>query len=131
MQASAVATGGNDDQPDAVASPKTWPAKSARSKSYSLLEGEVAVRFINAPGRSPSTGENDIIAAAKPGEVLMAVADSVGVILSRGCMTGLCGTCTCDLEDPSWPDSRAMLRACSAKVCPPSTLDVNVLLSAN
>ena len=60
-----VKTGGNDDgkRDDAVQLP--WPPKSNRVKNYSLMPGEVAVRFINAPGRYPSDGTNDIIAAAK------------------------------------------------------------------
>jgi hypothetical protein len=57
-----------------------------------------------------------VIAAAKPGEVLIAVADSVGIHIPRGCMTGLCGACTCDMEDLSFPGNRGILRACSTLV---------------
>jgi ferredoxin len=116
-----VATGGNDD--DVSDEPvRVWPQKELRAKGYSLGSGEVAVRFINAPGHHPSDGTNDIVAAAKPGDVLIQVADSVGVNLPRGCMTGLCGSCTCDLEDPSFPGSRSVLRACSTRVSTPHHL---------
>ena len=50
-----VRTGGEGDEgrrDDAVQRP--WPPKSSRVKGYSLIEGEVPVRFINAPGRYPS-----------------------------------------------------------------------------
>jgi hypothetical protein len=67
---------GGDARDDAVQRP--WPAKELRVKDYSLSRGEVAVRFINAPGRYPSDGTNDIIAAAQPGENLLKVGDSVG-----------------------------------------------------
>ena len=67
---------GGDARDDAVQLP--WPARELRVKDYSLMPGEVAVRFINAPGRYPSDGTNDIVAAAKPGEVLLKVGDSVG-----------------------------------------------------
>ena len=83
------------------------------------MKGEVAVRFVNSPGRSPSDGKNDVVAAARPGDLLMQVADSVGINLPRGCMTGLCGTCTCDIEDPSFPGQRSVLRACSTRVSGP------------
>jgi hypothetical protein len=67
---------GSDARDDAVQ--RSWPAKELRVKDYSLSRGEVAVRFINAPGRYPSDGTNDIIAAAQPGENLLKVGDSVG-----------------------------------------------------
>jgi ferredoxin len=56
----------------------------------------IPVRFINTP-----SGE-DVVVGARPGEVLLNVADKGGVAMARGCKTGLCGACTCDLKDPSW-----------------------------
>ena len=44
--------GGGDARDDAVQLP--WPKKELRVKDYSLGAGEIAVRFINAPGRYPS-----------------------------------------------------------------------------
>lgn len=211
LQGTAVATGGGGDSgKDEPELERAWPAKSERSMDYSLMKGEVAVRFINAPGRFPSTGKNDLVAAAKPGDILIQVSkktaprlprtpsacrlcllrsrrldgvaqrgslfqhrmphgrfakfrhgaptatgppppasrtalsalpplpaiwrcsnsgsrfpllqvgDSVGIELPRGCMTGLCGACTCDLEDPSFPGSRSVLRACSTRVRVPT-----------
>ena len=60
------------------------------------------------------------MAAAQPGEVLMKVGDSVGVELPRGCLTGLCGACTCDIEEPlvgAENGFRAIARACRKCVC--------------
>jgi hypothetical protein len=45
---------------DDDAAPLPWPPVDIREKQYSLGKGEVAVRFINAPGRSPSNGKNDV-----------------------------------------------------------------------
>ena len=75
-------------------------------------------------------GTNDIIAGAKPGEVLLKVADSVGVELPRGCLTGLCGSCTCDIEEPlAGPENgfRAIARACSTTVAVPEGCDEMVV----
>eukprot|EP00184_Porphyridium_aerugineum_P006090 CAMPEP_0184696518 /NCGR_PEP_ID=MMETSP0313-20130426/3777_1 /TAXON_ID=2792 /ORGANISM="Porphyridium aerugineum, Strain SAG 1380-2" /LENGTH=291 /DNA_ID=CAMNT_0027155149 /DNA_START=42 /DNA_END=917 /DNA_ORIENTATION=- len=77
-----------------------------RSKDYTLAPGEIAVRFINTPGGQ------DVVAACNPGDNLMAVGDSVGIRIPRSCQTGLCGACTSDLEDPSWPDGKSLIRAC-------------------
>mmetsp|Transcript_35905 Transcript_35905/g.85363 ORF Transcript_35905/g.85363 Transcript_35905/m.85363 type:complete len:271 (-) Transcript_35905:139-951(-) len=125
---SAVAERQEDDPDDVPAEDRVWPAKESRDKAYRLARGEVAVRFINTPGRFPSDGSNDVIAAAMPGDVLMAVGDSVGVALPRGCMTGLCGACTADVEDPAaGPGSRSILRACSSKVALPEGCDELVI----
>ena len=75
-------------------------------------------------------GTNDIIAGAKPGEVLLKVGDSVGVELPRGCLTGLCGSCTCDIEEPmAGPENgfRAIARACSTTVAVPEGCDEMVV----
>ena len=49
-----VKTGGSGGDDDGDAKQRPWPAKEIRVKDYSLMAGEVAVRFINAPGRYPS-----------------------------------------------------------------------------
>ncbi len=46
-----------DDDDDV---PLVWPPLESRDKNYKLAKGEVAVRFINAPGRAPSNGKNDV-----------------------------------------------------------------------
>ncbi|CAN8073130.1 unnamed protein product [Agarophyton chilense] len=76
------------------------------------MPGEIAVRFINTPSGQP------IVAAAKPGDNLLAVGDSVGVHIPRACQTGLCGSCTCDVLDPSAPDGRQTVRACQTRAIP-------------
>ena len=95
--------------------------------------GEVTVRFINTPA-----GE-DVTTTAELGEVLMQVGDRVGIAVPRGCRTGLCGACTCDIQDPTWKAAAAMsaqgaadlgprdgwqtVRACSAEVALPAGCD--------
>ena len=96
--------------------------------------GEVTVRFINTPA-----GE-DVTTTAELGEVLMQVGDRVGIAVPRGCRTGLCGACTCDIQDPTWKAAAALsapgapkragdlgprdgwqtVRACSAEVALPA-----------
>lgn len=84
------------------------------------------MRFINTP-----SGE-DVLAVANPGERLLSVGDGVGLTIPRSCVSGLCGSCTCELQDPSWvPDPAAAadggdgedgkpgwqtIRACSTEV---------------
>lgn len=80
---------------------------------YELQSGEVGVRFINGPSGS------DVIAAAKPGDNLLAVGDSVGVRIPRGCQSGLCGSCTCDLLDTTHAEGRQTVRACQTGVAIP------------
>eukprot|EP00960_Hanusia_phi_P067326 766605-Hanusia_phi.AAC.4 len=62
--ATKVKTGGNDDDEDTIE--REWPDKSKRIKNYvasiqELGPGEIAVRFVNAPGRYPSDGANDVL----------------------------------------------------------------------
>lgn len=45
---------------DDDAAPLPWPPAETREKNYHLGKGEVAVRFINSPGRAPSNGKNDV-----------------------------------------------------------------------
>jgi len=56
----------------------------------------IPIRFINTPG-----GE-DVVTEAPEGAILLYVADKAGVHISRGCKTGICGSCTTDLKDTSW-----------------------------
>lgn len=76
----------------------------------------MTVRFINTP-----TGK-DVITRAEPGANLLVVGDNAGVKLPRACRTGLCGSCTCEVQDPlavatsSNPrEGFATIRACSSK----------------
>ncbi|EME32247.1 hypothetical protein Gasu2_39140 [Galdieria sulphuraria] len=95
--------------------------RNERKKDYELKPGEIAVRFINTP-----TGE-DIVVAAKPSENLMDVADSVGLKIPRYCETGVCGTCTAELEDLSSVDGRVAIRPCCTDVHLPTGCDEMVV----
>jgi len=90
------------------------PSATPPPPAYQLGANEVAVRFTNTPsGR-------DVIAAATPGDGLLAVSDSVGVSIPRACQSGLCGTCTCDILDPSFPGGVQTVRACQTGVVAPT-----------
>lgn len=53
----------------------------------------VSVRFINTIKNEDITVESVLVGAN-----LLAVGDQAGVKLPRACRTGLCGSCTCDLQ---------------------------------
>jgi hypothetical protein len=74
---------------------------------------EISVRFINTPGGS------DVIVSAKVGENLLAVGDSVGVRIPRGCRSGLCGACTSDIVDNDASGGVQVVRACQTGVALP------------
>lgn len=80
------------------------------------LRPKVTVKFVN------TVSGKDVVAEVDQGSNLLAVGDSVGVELPRACRTGLCGSCTCELKDPSAiktetnpRDGYATIRACSVK----------------
>lgn len=56
----------------------------------------IKIRFVNGPNGK------DIVHQAKLGANLMKEADEAGIYISRGCKSGLCGSCTCDLKDPAF-----------------------------
>ncbi|GAB0489460.1 hypothetical protein MMPV_000679 [Pyropia vietnamensis] len=92
--AAAAAADGGEEPPPPPLLPPPPPAAEC-----DLGPGQVAVRFINTP-----SGE-DVLAVANPGERLLSVGDGVGLSIPRSCVSGLCGSCTCELQDPSWmPD---------------------------
>tara|TARA_B110000090_G_C13267531_1_gene402787 strand:- start:129 stop:938 length:810 start_codon:yes stop_codon:yes gene_type:complete len=82
----------------------------------------IRVRFTNLPNGK------DIVTDTPIGSNLLMLGDKVGVKLPRACRTGLCGSCTCQMEDPlaimtpSNPRAGfATIRACSTKCfVPPS-----------
>jgi ferredoxin len=75
---------------------------SLSSSSDSILIEEIPqsrkmikIKFINTPD-----GKN-VSVMAEEGQNLLFVGDNAGVKLPRACRTGLCGSCTCDLQDPA------------------------------
>lgn len=50
------------------------------------------------------------VTEAKVGDLLLDVADSVGIHIPRGCKSGMCGSCTCDLKDPEWSAAAQSVR---------------------
>jgi hypothetical protein len=82
---------------------------SAAAVTAGLAEGEVVVRFIN-------TGGDDVLAPALPGENLLAVGDAAGVQIPRGCLSGLCGSCTSDVVCSEENGGVQVVRACQTSV---------------
>eukprot|EP01039_Chlorochromonas_danica_P008759 gene8759-9658_t len=95
-----------------------------RSSSYSN-EGTITVRFINTP-----SGKDVIAERVEIGSSLLAVSDTVGIGLPRACRTGLCGSCTCDVQDPFVVETATegsrpgfvTVRACSSRCYVPENM---------
>jgi hypothetical protein len=88
----------------------------------------INVRFIN------TLQGKDVIAVVPAGANLLAVGDENGVKLPRACRTGLCGSCTCEVQDPEAikTDSNpregfATIRACSSKCFVPPGMNEMVV----
>lgn len=89
----------------------------------------LTVRFINT-----ISGKDVVVEDVPMGSNLLAIGDSAGVKLPRACRTGLCGSCTCDVQDPlaiatssNSRDGFATIRACSAKCFVPAGLEEMVV----
>jgi 2Fe-2S iron-sulfur cluster binding domain len=88
-------------------------ADNTADDSDAAAVDEISVRFINTPGGK------DVIVSAKPGTNLLAVGDSVGVRIPRGCRSGLCGACTSDVVDNDSSGGVQIVRACQTLVALP------------
>jgi ferredoxin len=88
----------------------------------------ITVRFVN------TVGGRDVVVQVEPGSNLLAVGDNNGVALPRACRTGLCGSCTCEVQDPEAiktatnpRDGFATIRACSTKCFVPEGMNEMVV----
>merc|ERR1712146_358553 len=62
--------------------------------------GTIPDRFINVP---PHVNDGkDIVAVGKLNDNLLSLAENAGLNIPRACRTGLCGTCTADVQDPNF-----------------------------
>mmetsp|Transcript_23235 Transcript_23235/g.38743 ORF Transcript_23235/g.38743 Transcript_23235/m.38743 type:complete len:281 (-) Transcript_23235:163-1005(-) len=91
--------------------------------------GVLTVRFINTP-----SGKDVLVKDVPQGANLLAVGDNAGVKLPRACRTGLCGSCTCEVQVPgaiasnsAERDGFAMIRACSARCSIPEGMSEMVV----
>ena len=61
---------------------------------------KIPVRFINVP---PHINDGkDIVTVGNLNENLLFLAEKAGLNIPRACRTGLCGTCTADVQDPNF-----------------------------
>lgn len=88
----------------------------------------ITVRFTN------TVSGKDVVVQAPEGENLLYVGDNAGVKLPRACRTGLCGSCTCEVQDPSalstsssYKDGYATIRACSVNTFVPAGMNEMVV----
>jgi ferredoxin len=118
-------------------------------KSASPDEPEmIRVRLKNPPQPTEVKGKmrfenwkkgDDIVILAKPGRNILNLGDENGIKIPRACRSGLCGTCTADLEDPSWAGGDGtgegeggiagtqIIRCCSTGVMVPSGCEEMVI----
>lgn len=89
----------------------------------------VTVKFVNT-----IMGKDVIVEKVPVGSNLLTVGDEAGVNLPRACRTGLCGSCTCELQTPGTEASSnverpgfTIIRACSTKCKAPSGMDTMVI----
>ena len=103
----------------------------------------IKVRFVNPPNveekrrhKFPDRKDGkDIVILAKKGTNLLKLGDKNGVHIPRACRTGLCGTCTADLIDPTWPGGGDLsgepglqnIRCCSTAVTLPQDCEEMVI----
>lgn len=83
-------------------------SETSGTQHSGLRPGEILVRFTNTPNGP------DELAAASPGDILMTVGDSVGIKIPRACVSGLCGSCTCDVVTEN--GETEVVRACQTSV---------------
>jgi hypothetical protein len=106
--------------------PLTDPFPPLRMRNYRLKQGQVLVRFINLPTEGREGQPTEVMETAMQGESLISVASRVGVRIPTSCRTGICGTCTMDLEDPNWKQYGSYrpgyvpFKTCVAKVTVPA-----------
>uniref|UniRef100_A0A7S2RHL1 2Fe-2S ferredoxin-type domain-containing protein n=1 Tax=Rhizochromulina marina TaxID=1034831 RepID=A0A7S2RHL1_9STRA len=117
-----VARGEGFQRPPPLTQAQHGSGRRAVSVAAAQSGKVVPVRFINVPDQGEVTTE------APLGSIVMDVGDQMGIEIPRGCRTGLCGACTCDLKDPSWNAAAHQVagsngrpgfqtvRACSTKV---------------
>ncbi|GMI11893.1 hypothetical protein TrVE_jg12523 [Triparma verrucosa] len=95
----------------------------------------IRVRFKNPPSDSGVGAGEDVVILAKPGANLLRLGDQNGVKVPRACRTGLCGTCTATLIDPTWPGGEELggepglqtIRVCGAGAMLPEGCDEMVI----
>jgi ferredoxin len=100
------------------------PTEDSVDLIYENGQPMITVRFIN------TVGGKDVVSTVEQGSNLLFIGDQAGVKLPRSCRTGLCASCTCEVQDPqavataSNPrDGYATIRACSTKCYVPPGMD--------
>lgn len=98
----------------------------------------IPVRFVNFDESNPL---RQTVTYAPKGKNVLKIADEVGIHIPRNCRSGLCGSCTADVKDPSWnePTARAgyqTIRTCQAGAmipagCEEMVIDLYRMLPAN
>jgi len=89
--------------------------------------GKIPIRFINFE----TIGGVERVAYAEPDANILKVADEAGVKIPRQCRSGLCGSCTTDVKDPTWTTGDRLgyqtVRACQAGAMVPAGCDEMIL----
>jgi hypothetical protein len=97
-------------QADPTSSESNSPVPSEAESRVAPSNAPVRVRFINTPSGL------DLETFAPPGSIILGVADELGLRIPRGCTSGVCGACTCDMVHQALPGGRQTVRVCSTRV---------------
>ena len=81
----------------AFAPSKTSIRTTKNTPLFAEGDEKVTVRFVNYNSQGETT-----VKQVDKGDNILNVADSAGVYIPRNCRSGLCGSCTADMIDPSW-----------------------------
>lgn len=115
-------------RPQRLAAVPEWTTSDGINPPMESEVPMVTVRFIN------TVNGKDVVAVVEQGSNLLFVGDQAGVKLPRSCRTGLCASCTCEVQDPmaiatvSNPrDGFATIRACSTKCYVPGGMNEMVV----
>lgn len=120
------------DDKGATSSPTSSSSSSSATSSTSsttpaTTPQKVPIRFINFE----TIGGQERVAYAEPNANILKVADEAGVKIPRQCRSGLCGSCTTDVKDPTWTEGERLgyqtVRACQAGAILPAGCEEMVL----
>lgn len=135
LNGSIYAPGSGDKQEDEferdhlgrLRSKKAQPTGSAAPAPAAVEAGKVPIRFVNFE----TIGGAERLTYAEPGANILKVADEVGVKIPRQCRSGLCGSCTSDVKDPTWTDGDRLgyqtVRTCQAGAILPAGCEEMVI----
>lgn len=104
---------GIDDTTEEAYRGESIVEKSSSEWDENYSRGKIPVRFVNYE----IMGSEKLV-YAEHGTNVLTISDEAGVHIPRQCRSGLCGTCTADVKDPTWTEGDRIgfqtVRTCQA-----------------